>query len=257
MYCPNGLLCWKRVCICVARYMCNASIPIWYLLNIFIVARDIVCYSIRWQCHGDLRSQPHPCIPIGLVSYFVCFCKHWTTCHTAYASSRLAVAAHSFQTTLFDECFVFQRWCFLLFVCLLLLVSMRSMALLNCFTNWMGAETTLWHKGQLILSFWLEQLKDVNGDDVAMLDNLILQRRVRRPCLRWVRFLITSTCAEREMYSAWVSVTVGLRNYESPEKLDMVVLYRLSLDPRSWIRKSSSCVPRQRSLEYHLRFATR
>ena len=128
MYCPNGLLCWKRVCICVARYMCNASIPIWYLLNIFIVARDIVCYSIRWQCHGDLRSQPHPCIPIGLVSYFVCFCKHWTTCHTAYASSRLAVAAHSFQTTLFDECFVFQRWCFLLFVCLLLLVSMRSMA---------------------------------------------------------------------------------------------------------------------------------
>jgi hypothetical protein len=63
------------------------------------------------------------------------FCKHWTTCHTAYASSRLAVAAHSFQTTLFDECFVFQRWCFLLFVCLLLLVSMRSMALLNCFTN--------------------------------------------------------------------------------------------------------------------------
>jgi len=25
----------------------------------------------------------------------------------------------------------------------------------------------------------LEQLKDVNGDDVAMLDNLILQRRVR------------------------------------------------------------------------------
>ena len=27
------------------------------------------------------------------------FCKHWTTCHTAYASSRLAVAAHSFQTT--------------------------------------------------------------------------------------------------------------------------------------------------------------
>jgi len=41
----------------VARYMCNASIPIWYLLNIFIVARDIVCYSIRWQCHGDLQSQ--------------------------------------------------------------------------------------------------------------------------------------------------------------------------------------------------------
>ena len=57
MYCPNGLLCWKRVCICVARYMCNSSIPIWYLLNIFIVARNIVCYSIRWQCHGDLQSQ--------------------------------------------------------------------------------------------------------------------------------------------------------------------------------------------------------
>ena len=73
MYCPNGLLCWKRVCLCVARYMCNSSIPIWYLLNIFIVASGIVCYSIRWQCHGDLRSQPHPCIPIGLVSYFVCF----------------------------------------------------------------------------------------------------------------------------------------------------------------------------------------
>ena len=57
MYCPNGLLCWKRVCLCVARYMCNSSIPIWYLLNIFIVARNIVCYSIRWQCHGDLQSQ--------------------------------------------------------------------------------------------------------------------------------------------------------------------------------------------------------
>ena len=28
-----------------------------YLLNIFIVARDIVCYSISWQCHNGVKPQ--------------------------------------------------------------------------------------------------------------------------------------------------------------------------------------------------------